>query len=460
MSDVLRSGLEGTVRCIASAAFEGQEIRAARIRRQAGRAYPSSMAEGEGSGDRLRVFVSYTHDDAAHRQRVLDLVQALRAGYDIDADLDQFHEQDPPASWPLWMYRQIADADRVIVVCTEPYKRRAEGEEKPGKGLGVAWEAQIITHELYAKRTNRFVPVVLDPADVDQIPYFLVGTTRYLVGGPDDPLTIGPLDDLVDRLRGIPKVVPAALGPETPDPLAGFVLNEHPQARIARALKLESQGTYEGAAAEFEAIANEVPDAANALRIAAARNHYLAGGFEVAIEMLVGERNGPQAAQATDLLRHVQGQADAVAEATMAELRIRLTPGSDDWANLRYELHQLGTDAVLGQVLAPDSMIDVPAPLSDFVVGEVSSQWLPRVVAARAVRRDLARVVVEVDAQVEGTGVMAAADAYPAAEAGEVEISGEVNEHYVEVFWTGAATLSFTFDRRLTEELGGLSFLT
>lgn len=418
------------------------------------------MAEGEEGGDRLRVFVSYTHDDAAHRQRVLDLVQALRAGYDIDADLDQFHEQDPPTSWPLWMYRQIADADRVIVVCTEPYKRRAEREEEPGKGLGAAWEAQIITHELYAKRTNRFVPVVFDPADVDQIPYFLVGTTRYLVGSPDNPLTIGPLDDLVDRLRGIPKVVPAALGPETPDELAGFVLNEHPRARIARALKLEFQGGFEGAAAEFEAIANEVPDAANALRIAAARNHYLAGGFEVAIEMLVGELNGPQAAQATDLLRHVQGQADAVAEATMAELRIRLTPGSDDWANLRNELHELGTDAVLGQVLAPDSMIDVPAPLSDFVVGEVVSEWLPRVVAARAVRRDLARVVVEVDAQVEGTGVMAAADAYPAADAGEVEISGEVNEHYVEVLWTGGATLGFTFDRRLTEELGGLSFLT
>lgn len=102
----------------------------------------------------LRVFVRYTHDSDDHRKRVLDLAQRLRE-LGFDARIDQFVEHDPPHSWPLWMYREIEDADRVVVVCTEAYKRRTEGMEEPGRGLGAAWEGEIITHAIYKKRSGR-----------------------------------------------------------------------------------------------------------------------------------------------------------------------------------------------------------------------------------------------------------------------------------------------------------------
>ena len=46
------------------------------------------------------------------------------------------------------MRRQIKQAEFVLLVCTETYNRRFEGEE-PGRGRGVTWEGAILTQELY-----------------------------------------------------------------------------------------------------------------------------------------------------------------------------------------------------------------------------------------------------------------------------------------------------------------------
>lgn len=412
------------------------------------------MAQPNGDNGSLTVFVSYTHDNEAHRQRVLDLVQRLRE-HGLDVDFDQFHEHEPPHSWPLWMYRKIADAARVIVICTETYKKRAEGEEEVARGLGAAWEGEIITHEIYQKRTNKFVPVVFGPDDVKSVPYFLEGTTRFDVGEPGNASTIGSLTALVNRLHGVPTVIPAPLGPApNAEDLHGLVVNQHPRARLARALELEMQGHYEDAAAELVIIAREEPEATNAAMLAAARNYYRQGHFDAAVETLRGQLDGPLAASAQELLQHVQAQADVLSQAGLAELAVRYIPGSDDWATLCHELHTRGVDAVLGETLSPDTFVDLPSPITDFTVAEIKSSWEARVVGAQAVRRDLLSVTVEVDAVVSGTGVMARADAVTAHEAGQLAVVGEVNEHYVEVHWSGDLRLTFSFDRRSTYEDG------
>lgn len=87
------------------------------------------------TGAPARVFISYSHDTAAHQERVLDLADRLRAD-GIDAEIDQYN-MAPPEGWPLWCERQIEAADVVLMVCTESYHRRVRGEEAPGKGLGV-----------------------------------------------------------------------------------------------------------------------------------------------------------------------------------------------------------------------------------------------------------------------------------------------------------------------------------
>jgi hypothetical protein len=105
-----------------------------------------------------RVFVSYSHDSPAHMDRVLALCDRLRHD-GVDTDLDQY-ESAPPAGWPRWTQRQIEAADVVLVVCTEVYRRRFDGTEEKGRGLGSRWEGAILTQVLYdaAAETGKLVP--------------------------------------------------------------------------------------------------------------------------------------------------------------------------------------------------------------------------------------------------------------------------------------------------------------
>jgi len=83
----------------------------------------------------------------------------------------------------MWMERQINEADVVLLVFTEVYWRRAEGKEQPGKGLGVAWEADLIRSALYenAHHNSRFVPILFRTTDEQFIMDKLRAVTRYII---------------------------------------------------------------------------------------------------------------------------------------------------------------------------------------------------------------------------------------------------------------------------------------
>src|SRR5271157_3978811 len=119
------------------------------------------------------VFISYSHDSPEHEASVLELANRLRAD-GIDAVLDQF-ESFPAEGWELWGQRQIQAARVVLMVCTETYRRRFDGKEEPGKGLGATSEAGLIRQLLYdAGGVNeKFFPVLLTDADSVHIPLAL-----------------------------------------------------------------------------------------------------------------------------------------------------------------------------------------------------------------------------------------------------------------------------------------------
>ena len=126
-----------------------------------------------------RVFISYSHDSAAHCDRVLDLAQQLRRD-GINTELDQFH-QDELLHWPRWCEEQLRPekADFVLCICTIEYKRRIEGQVPADVGKGVFWEGTLIYNYLYdAKGSKRFLPVLLDKNARD-IPSILGGYTRF-----------------------------------------------------------------------------------------------------------------------------------------------------------------------------------------------------------------------------------------------------------------------------------------
>lgn len=126
-----------------------------------------------------KVFISYSWDSREHMDSAVALADRLRSD-GIDCNLDQY-EVSPPEGWPRWMERQIQEAGFVLMICTETYKRRVEGEEIPGQGHGVRWEGNLIHQHLYNAGTlnTKFIPVLLESGEFKHIPTPLQGSTFY-----------------------------------------------------------------------------------------------------------------------------------------------------------------------------------------------------------------------------------------------------------------------------------------
>src|SRR5512132_1382788 len=180
-----------------------------------------------------RVFISYSHDSVEHQQRALAFADRLRAG-GIDAEIDQYNTA-PPEGWPLWCERQIEAADFVLMICTENYHRRVGGDEAPGQGLGVVWEARIIRQLLYdaGAVSAKFIPVLFSGSASAHIPTPVKGGTWYVVDTEDG------YESLYRRLTQQPGVVRPALGMLRPLPprqprwaegLAGQTASPAPEA--------------------------------------------------------------------------------------------------------------------------------------------------------------------------------------------------------------------------------------
>jgi hypothetical protein len=101
-----------------------------------------------------RVFISYSHDSREHKQWVAEFAtQLVHAG--VEVILDQW-DLSFGADVPKFMERGVAEADRVLLICTPPYVRKADD----GLG-GVGYEAMIVTAQLIKDLgTAKFVPVV------------------------------------------------------------------------------------------------------------------------------------------------------------------------------------------------------------------------------------------------------------------------------------------------------------
>lgn len=96
-----------------------------------------------------KVFISYSHDSDAHRNRVLELANKLRNDeVQVIIDNDKL-PSGPDEGWPIWSEAQVEDADYVLIACTETYCRRYEGNEDPGTGQGSACESRAIRQLIY-----------------------------------------------------------------------------------------------------------------------------------------------------------------------------------------------------------------------------------------------------------------------------------------------------------------------
>jgi hypothetical protein len=161
------------------------------------------------------VFISYSHDTTKHEQRVLELSVSLRAN-GVNAELDRYHVR-PLRGWPRWCAEMLRPnkSRYVLVICTETYRDRVEGEAKADEGRGAFWEGGIILQYLFDEKGNsRFIPVLLGKEPEGSIPDPLKGHTFYRITSFDRGDE--GYEALLRELHGQPIVKRPPLG-EPPD---------------------------------------------------------------------------------------------------------------------------------------------------------------------------------------------------------------------------------------------------
>jgi hypothetical protein len=152
-----------------------------------------------------KVFISYSHDNKSHQDRVLEFSNKLRSE-GIDCILDQY-EDSPSEGWPRWMERNIQASDFVLLVCTEKFNNHILGKSDESGGKGISWESNIIYQIIYNDRTNnkKFIPVLFKDCRTEFIPIPIQGSTYYNIEDSAE------YDKLYWRLRGV-KVEKPELG--------------------------------------------------------------------------------------------------------------------------------------------------------------------------------------------------------------------------------------------------------
>jgi formylglycine-generating enzyme required for sulfatase activity len=150
------------------------------------------------------VFLSYSHDSAAHQAWVRKLAEDLR-GQGVDATLDQWDLRHG-ADLVAFMEAGIREAERVLLVCSSAYVRKAE-QRKGGAG----YEGMIVTsHVARSTDTVKFIPLVRDNPAEPLLPDFL--GPRLWLDFRDDLLYAERLEDLVRELHDLPRFRKPPLG--------------------------------------------------------------------------------------------------------------------------------------------------------------------------------------------------------------------------------------------------------
>lgn len=125
-----------------------------------------------------KVFISYSHDSLEHKKWVLDFATRLRNS-GIDAVLDQW-ELGPGGDLPHFMETNLAAADRILIVCTEKYVKKANS----GSG-GVGYEKMIVTSDMMQSIDSKKVIPIIRQNGTTQVPTFLK-TKKYVDFSFDD----------------------------------------------------------------------------------------------------------------------------------------------------------------------------------------------------------------------------------------------------------------------------------
>ena len=135
-----------------------------------------------------KVFITYCWEDDEHNKWVHKLADDLgKAGFDVVIDIKQ------PLGVELnrFMEQTIANVDKVLIIATPEYKRRADNRER-----GVGYETSLITDDLIKDQNRiKFIPIIRRGSKESSYPIYL-GNRKGLSMKVDDDYT-QDLEDLI-----------------------------------------------------------------------------------------------------------------------------------------------------------------------------------------------------------------------------------------------------------------------
>lgn len=150
-----------------------------------------------------KVFISYSHDAIEHKKWVLDLAIRMRNN-GIDAIIDQW-ELKPGDDLPHFMEQHLANADKIIMICSENYVEKANS----GTG-GVGYEKMIITSNLLEKiDENKVIPIIRQ-VSTKLVPTFLK-TKLYLDFSKNDDFEFS-FDEMIRTIHNSPLYIKPEIG--------------------------------------------------------------------------------------------------------------------------------------------------------------------------------------------------------------------------------------------------------
>lgn len=159
-----------------------------------------------------RVFISYSHDSAEHKEWVLNFATTIR-NRGIDAVLDQW-DLKPGDDLPHFMEKELELCDFVIMICTETYVSKANA----GTG-GVGYEKMILTSSLLGKiDSNKIIPIIRQSSGTT-LPTFL--KTKLYINFSNDSDVEYSLDELLRHLLNAPLYKKPEIGKNPFMPLEG-----------------------------------------------------------------------------------------------------------------------------------------------------------------------------------------------------------------------------------------------
>lgn len=142
------------------------------------------------------VFISYSHDNENHKIWVKQLATDLQNN-GINTIIDQWYVS-LGSDLAMFMESSVKKADRVLVVCTPNYVKKAN----MGEG-GVGYEKMIVTGQLIKDiKTDKFIPVIRCSEGKKAVPTFL--ESRLFIDFDEDGTYKEKLDALIREIHNEP----------------------------------------------------------------------------------------------------------------------------------------------------------------------------------------------------------------------------------------------------------------